>query len=216
LIVDGWQSKLNKEIAKQKFIEENTPQILKDFLEDWKTKAIDYYLKAYEHHIDTIKEYKEAERKARIEIINSQSDFEKFRKAEYTDSDLLNPWYLWHKYEKEIEEDGKVKSLKQVLAMQNSVTISKMCEYRNAEERKEWLIKDVEAEKQAKLLDLMYRIIEVTETIKDCKGLRIGNTGLINGIIIGSKANAKIETIDAGGYNVQCYHFRTLVHAIEK
>ena len=39
--------------------------------------------------------------------------------------------------------------------------------------------------------------------------------GEINGIAEGEKGRAKVETIGAGGYNIQCYHFRVLVNKIE-
>ena len=39
--------------------------------------------------------------------------------------------------------------------------------------------------------------------------------GDINGIIVGTEGKAKIQTIGAGGYNIQCFHFRTLIHEIK-
>ena len=34
----------------------------------------------------------------------------------------------------------------------------------------------------------------------------------LNGYIIGTKGCCSIKTIGAGGYNIQCFHFRTLIH----
>ena len=42
--------------------------------------------------------------------------------------------------------------------------------------------------------------------------LYLGADGNVNGIIQGSKRTARIETIFAGGYNIQCLHTRLLVH----
>ena len=38
--------------------------------------------------------------------------------------------------------------------------------------------------------------------------------GEIAGIIEGEKGRASIQTIGAGGYNIQRYHFRTLVKEV--
>lgn len=64
----------------------------------------------------------------------------------------------------------------------------------------------------AKLLDLIGRIMSTVGTITDATALRIGPEGDINGYIEGTEGKAKIQTIGAGGYNIQCFHFRTLIH----
>ena len=70
-------------------------------------------------------------------------------------------------------------------------------------------------EKLAKYEDLCNRISAVVGEIKDASNLSIGNkNGEINGTVTGSKGNAKVETISAGGYAVQCFHYRVLVHKI--
>ena len=46
--------------------------------------------------------------------------------------------------------------------------------------------------------------------------LYIGPDGNVNGYITGSKKSAKIETIFAGGYNIQCLHTRLLIHEISR
>lgn len=39
----NWQDKLNTRITRDAYLEANTPEILKDFLENWKQHAIGYY-----------------------------------------------------------------------------------------------------------------------------------------------------------------------------
>lgn len=40
-------------------------------------------------------------------------------------------------------------------------------------------------------------------------------SGDVNGTIAGTCGTAKVQTIGAGGYNIQCYHFRCLVREVK-
>ena len=71
--------------------------------------------------------------------------------------------------------------------------------------------KDIAKEKIAKYDDLLNRIINITGTITDASGLYVGLKGDINGVVEGDKGAAEVRTIGAGGYNIQCYHYRTLI-----
>lgn len=61
------------------------------------------------------------------------------------------------------------------------------------------------------LQTLSSRVIEKTGKVTNAKGLRIGDNGEINGYVEGDKGGATISTIIAGGWNIQCLHFRVLV-----
>lgn len=76
--------------------------------------------------------------------------------------------------------------------------------------------KALAAEKIAKYDDFLNRIIAITGTIEDASGLYIGLKGDINGFVSGNKGSAEVQTIGAGGYAVQRYHFRTLVKPYRK
>ena len=79
----------------------------------------------------------------------------------------------------------------------------------------ELLKKTLEKEAQAKYEDLCNRISAVVGEIEDVSNLNIARDGQLNGIVEGTKGSAKVETIGAGGYNIQCFHYRTLVHLIK-
>lgn len=52
--------------------------------------------------------------------------------------------------------------------------------------------------------------------IKDASGLYIGSTrGELNGYIIGERGKVEVETIMAGGYNIQCLHLRVLIKKVK-
>lgn len=74
--------------------------------------------------------------------------------------------------------------------------------------------KDIARDKKAKREIFYKRIKEITGRITDACGLRIGDNGEINGTAIGEAGRASVETISAGGYNVQCFHYRVLVKKI--
>lgn len=65
------------------------------------------------------------------------------------------------------------------------------------------------------ILNFISRVEEKAGVIEDCSGLIVteGNNGysVINGFVKGSKQNVQVESIGAGGYNIQKYHIRVLV-----
>ena len=79
----------------------------------------------------------------------------------------------------------------------------------------ELLQKDLDYEANCKYDFIIERVNEIVGQITDASHLSVGNKGDLNGIIIGAKGKASVKTIDAGGYNVQCYHFRTLVEEVK-
>lgn len=72
------------------------------------------------------------------------------------------------------------------------------------------LTKDI-TNKYFKLID---EVTAIVGEITDATNLSI-RVGELNGIIIGTKGKAKIETIGAGGYNIQCFHYRTLIKEVK-
>lgn len=76
----------------------------------------------------------------------------------------------------------------------------------------EKMIKRVTWDANAKYDHLIEQVEEITGEITDARQLEIGDKGEINGYIIGKSGKASVQTIGAGGYNIQRFHFRTLVH----
>ena len=59
---------------------------------------------------------------------------------------------------------------------------------------------------------IITRTNDIVGQITDASNLTVGSKGDLNGYIIGTKGTAKVQTIGAGGYNIQCFHFRTLIN----
>lgn len=186
---------------------------------NWKQHAIGYYREKRIRFIEYRKDLKAKERAARLEALQTLPSLEKYRELykgrELTDYDLANLWprrdvdaFLsergleYHQIQKKLREAG------------DQITL-RLLEIHNEDEREAWLEKTMEEEKRAKLLDLIGRIMSTVGTITDAAALYIGPEGDINGIIVGTEGKAKIQTIGAGGYNIQCFHFRTLIHEIK-
>lgn len=79
----------------------------------------------------------------------------------------------------------------------------------------EKLDKDLQKDADAKYDFIIERTNDIVGQITDAGNLSIGAKGDLNGYIIGEKGKAKVQTIGAGGWNIQCYHFRTLINAMK-
>lgn len=215
-ILNNWKEKLDERITADDYLEANAPEILKDVLENWKQHAIAYYRQRQIDVIEFRKDLKAQERAARLEALQTLPSLERARKLyegrEVTDYDLAN---LWPR--KDVDEFLHERGLdyyqiqKKLKGEGDGVTF-RLLEIHDEQERETWLERTMEEEKRAKLLDLIGRIMSTVGTITDAAALRIGPEGDINGYIEGTEGKAKIQTIGAGGYNIQCFHFRTLIH----
>ncbi len=73
----------------------------------------------------------------------------------------------------------------------------------------------IEKDKENKILSLIKRVENITGKITDAKHLKVNEKGELDGVVIGDKGKARIETISAGGYNIQVFHYRLLVKEIK-
>lgn len=68
------------------------------------------------------------------------------------------------------------------------------------------------------IIDLIYRVRKITGEVIDWSNIRstagTGGFTVLNGTVIGKEGIACVESITAGGYNIQRLHIRVLVHKI--
>lgn len=82
----------------------------------------------------------------------------------------------------------------------------------------------MEKEKENKYFQLVDQITKYVGEIKDVSNLKIGPKGDLNGLVIGDKGKASVQTIFAGGEHVneivnikhgQVLHYRTVVKPLK-
>ena len=176
---------------------ERIPAIEK-FLEQWKVKVIEWYTAEYQKLLD----YK-------AEVATKRIELDKWR---------IDNGFTHYGCYKEVEAKEKEMGIdykttgKYIKNRFHALTIN-LQDYPDT-----WnlhLEKVIESDKVAKRMILVLRVKEITGKITDASGLYIGGNGEINGIVTGENGKAKVETISAGGYNIQCWHFRVLVKEIK-
>lgn len=181
-------AKYKEELAKE--IEKagsRNVEVLIEFLESWKANCMKYFRKEREKYLEAYKEYKN-------------------KSGEYCDK--INYAHDLTREERKALSNEYREYLKEFRAKWLHVT-----QFDHGE--KSWeenLEKDLEIEKNRKYDDIINRTNEIVGQIEDVSYLRVNAKGNLDGYIIGSRGRADVHTVGAGGYNIQCFHFRTLIH----
>ena len=152
---------------------ENNLKEIKEFINQWKVRAINYYKEALDNY---------KEEKKQLKNCCVWNDEYKNKKRE-----------LIEKYGKWIMGD---------LAL------------RSPEDAHEQIIKNIERDGETKEKMLIKRVNKEVGKIVNALSLTVGVNGELNGTIEGENGTCRIETIYAGGYNIQCLHYRVLVHKV--
>lgn len=184
--LDKYKSQLS---AKSEFEASEKIPAIWDFLQEWREDAYNYF-------IENAKEYYELRQgydKALDEYLATLP------------SEITSSWSK--QYRSELAFEKKYYS--------NIHPFTKQIAYYRGGVDEERLNKELDKEVEAKYKNLVARIQEKAGDIVDATGLYIGGNGEINGVVIGTKNKVRVETITAGGYNIQCLHFRVLVHIIK-
>lgn len=75
--------------------------------------------------------------------------------------------------------------------------------------------KDLDRDADAKYDYIVETTTRLVGQIVDATHLYVGEKGDLNGYIIGTDGKASVQTVGAGGWNVQRRHYRTLIHKMK-
>ena len=143
------------------------------------------------------------DKQVEVELTIAKEVPEAFKQAR---AELVEQWVAF-----DIEERERMLKLKKELSYEKFRKIYKFTQEEDLKRTDEEFRKIEEREADLWLLNLYSRVKEITGEVTDCSYIRWGGKCL-DGFVVGKKGKARVETIGAGGYNIQRYHLRVLVN----
>lgn len=188
--------------AEEKELSRNVPAITL-FLTAWKQRMTEFYNKRFA-------EYPAAQEQFDADMRPYQLGYYEERKMRKE-----NPegWAEWNRNRKELQAQWEMRFgfLNPYIERAYNPSTQRYDTWKLDADKLEH---DLQQEYNRKYDFIIERTNEIVGQITDASNLTIGDKDDLNGYIIGTKGTAKVQTIGAGGYNIQCFHFRTLIHKV--
>ena len=199
LTLEKYQNMLNLELAKEDEFNNNRIQVIWEFLLNYKEQVAEYI----RDNLSVLNEY--------YEVNTKMCDWHNNNRYKVYSGEMTKEEYnrVYNELDKRAKElQANIHPYTRECATKD---YSKENSERYIDEVKleEILLKDC----KARYFQLVNEVTNITGIIMDAQDLRI-RAGELNGIIIGEKGKAKVQTFSAGGWNIQCYHYRTRVDEV--
>lgn len=191
-------------------------QIIIDFLENWKQRVYDFYKKGLTKYFEEKAKVQELY-KAYSEVYFKPAEIRKPAEDAYNNARIALKSKICGYEEKKTFINRWGKEDYTLVKVKNGEWeyLKDYIGENTLEENLAKLEKHLEQEKNRKYDFIIERTNKIVGQITDASGLTIGAKGDLNGIIVGTRGKAHVETIGAGGYNIQVFHFRTLIKEVK-
>lgn len=172
--------------------------VLVEFLNYWKQKVAEYYRR------ERTSEDRNEMKQSIIDAKEAYNNQYKQRKYEWfaTDEQREVENKLWETYQK--KRSAYEERFKMILFWEQKGDFEEEME------------KTLQQEWEQKYDRLVEDVTRIVGTIRDCSGLSVSGRGELNGIVIGETGKASINTFVAGGWNIQCAHYRCRITKIKE
>lgn len=181
----GYQEELQVVIDKEN---NRNIQVIIDFLENWKTESNKFYHESLPKYLEARDRWKKEDKELHDKRWHGNLDREGKRKVmeeQRRNSEMFTQAWGW------------------IIPFVYADNI-----------REEELTKALNEEADRKYDFIVEKTTSLVGQITDATHLYIANNGNLNGFIIGTTGKINVQTISAGGWNIQRFHFRTLIHKV--
>lgn len=172
--------------------------VLVEFLNFWKERVADFYRR------ERTGKAREDMKQAIAEAKKAYEDQKKLRNIEWwpTEDEKKAEDELWDAYKE--ARDAYNERFQMILFWESKGDFEAEME------------KTLQHEWEQKYDRLVADVTREVGTIKDCRGLAVSGRGELNGIVIGENGKASVNTFVAGGWNIQCAHYRCRITKIKE
>lgn len=160
--IQALHAELRSAEAQQAFMENQIPDVIKDFFVRWKEDSISFFSNRYEQYQDFVQELRTKELAARKEAVRTLPVYSQYaeRVDRMSDYDLHNvfPRKPMEDFLKSLNLDYR--SISEAKSSFAGPIVSAMCKYNDPEQRRVFLERTIDHEMRSKMLDLAQRIGE--------------------------------------------------------
>lgn len=185
-----------------------------EFLDLWKARCLEYYGSGLKAAFDALDEIRDMESRL-DDATTKEQRTEIWDKVYALRRDYYRKCHGIYMDHAEVDRHGR-KFVKSVKVEEGPWEYVQEYMEKDLEKSMAKLHAVIDQEADRKYDSIVERTQSIVGTITDASGLTVGAKQDLNGIIVGTRGTAKVSTIGAGGYAIQCFHFRTIINPVKK